>query len=109
MYVIKNELDHFPDIQIFLSKRSVPDPVQLVQIQIRPSQKVPSPTGSTTLQNGANIEIKIFLFALQNAAYFEHICLSSMKLTELSKEGSGNYIRNKKGTGSWHRFERCGN
>jgi hypothetical protein len=56
MYVIKNELDHFeekfPDIQTFLSKRSVPVPVQLVQIQIRPGQKVSNPTGSesTALQ-----------------------------------------------------------
>jgi hypothetical protein len=65
MYVIKDEWDHFEEkyadtTQIFLSKRTVLDPVQLVRMHIRPGQKVPNPTGSgsTTLQNDANVEMK---------------------------------------------------
>jgi hypothetical protein len=45
---MKDESDHFEQkyaklIQIFLSKRSYPDPVQLFRIRIRPGQKVPDP------------------------------------------------------------------
>ncbi len=53
MFVIKDELDHFEEkfatnIQIFLLKRSDPDPVELfwIEIRIRPGQTVPDPTGS---------------------------------------------------------------
>jgi hypothetical protein len=51
MFVINDKLDHLEEkfsriIQVFLSKKLDPDPVQLCWIRIRPGQKVPDPTGS---------------------------------------------------------------
>ncbi len=69
---VKDKMDHLKKnllkkpktIQIFLSKKSDPDPLQLFRIRIPPSRKVPDTTGygSTTLKKKHQLCREGFIF-----------------------------------------------